>query len=162
MLPDVKKILYPTDLSKNARYAFSYAADLAQRYNAMITILYVQENMNQGIESQIREMIGPEKWERLKSEKKDYVTGTIRTRLEEFCNEMDSKIDSCRLLVEDILITRGNPTEEILKTSQKIKADMIVMGTYGHNILQGSLIGGTARKIVKHSEIPVLVVKLPK
>ncbi|MCP3876667.1 MAG: universal stress protein, partial [Desulfobacteraceae bacterium] len=56
----------------------------------------------------------------------------------------------------------GNPTEEILVTSKNIKADMIVMGSYGHNILQGALLGGTARKVVQTSEKPVLVIRLPK
>ena len=34
---EIKKILFATDLSENAKHAFSYAADLAQRYDAMIT-----------------------------------------------------------------------------------------------------------------------------
>ncbi|NIV13005.1 universal stress protein, partial [Candidatus Saccharibacteria bacterium] len=42
------------------------------------------------------------------------------------------------------------------------KADMIVVGTHGHNILQDSLIGNTARRIVKDSQIPVLVIRLPE
>lgn len=36
MVPKIKKILYATDMSEHARYAFSYAADLAQRYAASI------------------------------------------------------------------------------------------------------------------------------
>ena len=41
MIPEIKKILYTTDLSQNARYAFGYAASLANRYDAGITILHV-------------------------------------------------------------------------------------------------------------------------
>ncbi|WP_300460298.1 universal stress protein [Desulfobacula sp.] len=162
MVPDIKKILYATDLSESARYAFAYAADLAQRYDAMMTILYVMENMNHTVEIQIKDMMGQEEWDRLKSEKSDFLTQQIRSRLESFCQEMDSQIDSCRLLVEDIRITKGNPTEEILNLSKQMDADMIVMGSYGHNILLDSLIGGTARKVVKNSQIPVLVIRLPK
>ena len=32
MIPEIRKILYTTDLSPNARFAFSYAASLANRY----------------------------------------------------------------------------------------------------------------------------------
>jgi len=162
MIPKIKKILYATDLSENARYAFGYAADLAQRYDTMITILYVMENINHVMEIQIKDMMGQEKWERLQSEKLDYLTQKIKDRLEDFCREMDSQIDSCRLLIEDIRITKGNPTEVILNTAKDIHADMIVMGSYGHNILQDAFIGGTARRVVKKSETPVLVVRLPK
>jgi nucleotide-binding universal stress UspA family protein len=162
MIPKIKKILYATDLSENARYAFSYAADLAQRYDTMITILYVMENINHVMEIQIKDMMGQEKWDRLQSEKLDDITQKIKARLEDFCKEMDSQIDSCRLLIEDIRITKGNPTEIILKTAKDIHADMIVMGSHGHNILRDAFIGGTARRVVKKSETPVLVVKLPK
>lgn len=162
MVPKIKKILYATDLSESARHAFSYAADLAQRYDAMITIIYVMENISQAVEFQIRDMLGKEKWGQLKSEKHDFLVKKIKSRLEDFCQEMDSQIDSCRLLVEDIRITKGNPSEEILNTSKDINADMIVMGSYGYNILKGALLGGTARKVVRNSEIPVLVIRLPK
>ena len=42
-LPDVqiKKILYATDLSESAVHAFAYAASLADKYGAGITILHV-------------------------------------------------------------------------------------------------------------------------
>lgn len=162
MVPQIKKILYATDLSENAKHAFGYAADLAQRYNAMVTILYVMENMNHIAENQVRDLLGKDKWNKVKSEKREYVTKKINTRIENFCQEMNSHFDSCRLLVEDILIKEGSPTEEILTTSKEMKADMVVMGSYGHNILQGALLGGTARRVVKNSEIPVLVVRLPK
>jgi nucleotide-binding universal stress UspA family protein len=162
MVPEIKKILYATDLSENAKYAFGYAADLAQRCNAMVTILYVMENMNHLVESQVKDVLGKGEWDRLKSEKLAYLTKKVESRIENYCQEKDSKVDSCRLLLEDVLIKDGHPTEEILNASKEIKADMIVMGSYGHNILQGAVLGGTARKVVKSSEIPVLVVRLPK
>lgn len=161
MIPHIKTILYPTDLSDTARYAFGYAADLARRYDALITILYVMEDLNHIVESQIRDMLGREQWEKLRTEKQDHLKQSIRSRLEDFCIEMESRIDSCRLLVEEIRITRGQPAQAILDTAKEIKADLIVMGNRGHNLLQGSLIGGTARKIVQTGSIPVLVVRQP-
>jgi len=162
MVPKIKKILYATDLSETAKYAFSYAADQAKHYDAMITIVYVMENMNPMIENQVKDMVGKEKWESLKLEKMSYLTQQIKSRIEDFCAEMESHIDSCRLLVEDIRISKGNPGEEILNTSKEIGADMIVMGNYGHNIIQEALIGGSARTVVKNSDVPVLLIRLPK
>ncbi len=162
MAPEIKKILFATDLSENARHAFGYAADLAKRYDAMITIVFVMESLNHIAEVQISEMLGQEAWNRLKSEKYEHLIQMIKTRLEAFCTEMDSEIDSCRLLVENIKIEKGNPSEEILIVSKEINADMIVMGTHGYNMLQDALIGGTARNVVKKSAVPVLVVKLPE
>ena len=74
---------------------------------------------------------------------------------------MDAEINSCRLLVGDIKVTKGNPAEEILNLSEDIHADMIVMGSYGYNILKGAFLGGTTRKVVRNSKTPVLVIRLP-
>ncbi|MBU3954502.1 MAG: universal stress protein, partial [Proteobacteria bacterium] len=68
MVPNIKKILYPTDLSDNAKHAFRYAADLALKYDAMITILYVMEDMNYTVEFQVRGMLGAKEWDRVKAE----------------------------------------------------------------------------------------------
>ncbi|MGD8721592.1 MAG: universal stress protein, partial [Desulfobacterales bacterium] len=46
MLPDIKIILYATDLSENARRAFGYAASLANRYGAKIIVLHVIEDFS--------------------------------------------------------------------------------------------------------------------
>ena len=45
MIPQIKKILYATDLSKNSSYAFLYATDIARRHDAKIVILHVIESI---------------------------------------------------------------------------------------------------------------------
>lgn len=162
MIPDINKILYATDLSESARHAFGYAADLAAKYKATLTILYVMENLNYTSEVQVGEMVGRKTWEELKRKKLEYLVQKIQARVETFCTEMATRHDSYQLLGQNILIERGNPQEIILETSQLIGADLIVMGTHGYNILKDALIGGTARKVVRNSEVPVLVIRLPK
>ena len=44
MVPDIKKILFTTDLSKQTRHAFDYAISLAVT-TASLTILYVMEDL---------------------------------------------------------------------------------------------------------------------
>ena len=162
MIPEINKILYATDLSENARYAFGYAADLAAKYKATLTILYVMENLNHTSEVQVGEIVGPETWEKLKRKKQEYLIQKIQDRLETFCTEMATRHDACQLLGQTIRIERGNPQEVILETSRQMGADLIVMGTHGYNILKDALIGGTARKVVRNSEVPVMVIRLPK
>ncbi|MEX1299415.1 MAG: universal stress protein [Desulfotignum sp.] len=162
MIPEIKRILYATDLSENARYAFGYAADLADKHNARITIISVMENLGTHSETRIRDMLGLEKWDQLKSQYAEASKDKIKTRVSDFCKEMDGKLESCSFMVDDIRVPKGIPHVEILKTAKDIQADMIVIGTHGHNILQDSLIGSTARRIVKDSKIPVLVIRLPE
>jgi len=46
MIPQIKKILFTTDLSKQTRHAFNYAVGLANQYGASLTILYVMEDLS--------------------------------------------------------------------------------------------------------------------
>ena len=45
MLPQIKNILYATDLSDNARHALAYAASLAHRYGAKMIILHLLDEI---------------------------------------------------------------------------------------------------------------------
>lgn len=162
MIPKIKKILYATDLSESARHAFGYAADLAVKYEATLTILYVMENLNYTSEVQVSEMVGPEIWENLKRQKQEYLTQKIQARVENFCKEMSALYDSCQFLDQNIRIEKGSPQEVILETSRQMGADLIVMGTHGYNMLKDAILGGTARKVVRNSEVPVMVIRLPK
>jgi len=161
MKPRIKRILYATDLSENARYAFSYAADLAQKYGAQITIISVLETFSPNSETRLKDMVGTEKWEQLKAEHAKGSVEKIKGRVSNFCQEMDDQIDSCSQRVDDIRVPQGVPHVEILKTAKNIEADIIILGTHGHNIFQDSLLGSTARRIVKDSQIPVMVIRLP-
>jgi len=43
MIPEIKKILYATDLSPNSAYALRYAINSAKKHDAGIIILHVVE-----------------------------------------------------------------------------------------------------------------------
>ena len=45
MAPMIKKVLYATDLSKNAAFAFRYAMDFAEKNDAELIILHVLEEI---------------------------------------------------------------------------------------------------------------------
>jgi nucleotide-binding universal stress UspA family protein len=40
MIPQIKEILYATDLTKNSAYAFYFATDLARKHGAKIVVLH--------------------------------------------------------------------------------------------------------------------------
>lgn len=53
----------------------------------------------------------------------------------------------------------GPAAQEIVRASQREKADLIVMGTHGHGLLGRALMGSVAQKVVADCETPVLLVK---
>jgi nucleotide-binding universal stress UspA family protein len=53
----------------------------------------------------------------------------------------------------------GHPAEEILKLSENIPADLIVMGTLGKRGLDRFLLGSVAEKVSRTSKVPVMIVR---
>jgi nucleotide-binding universal stress UspA family protein len=161
IIPDVNKILYATDLSENARYCFGYAVSLAHQYDASLTILHVLE-IRSGYMYDLSNYLGAEKWEELKKSHDEEAISTIQTRLADFCAEVAAEDDSCKFIVDDILVKRGNPVEEILHQAESGDFDLVVMGTHGHKALADVMMGSTARRILRRCKKPVLVVRLPE
>lgn len=162
MVPEIKKILYATDLSENARYAFSYAASMADRYDAQVTVLHVLEDVSTTFNMHISGYLGEQEWAQLQVEKEGALLDTITERLNTFCSEAREEMDQCKFIVEKILAVKGIPAQEILNQAEINDADVIVMGTRGYGVFKDALMGGTARRVVRRSPIPVLVVRLPE
>ncbi len=162
MIPKIKKILYATDLSENARFAFSYAASLANQYNAGITVLHVVELASASANVHLVSLLGEDRWEAIMRQNTQDILDTVKERLDKFCEDMKAEDKACRFIVDDIVVRQGHAVEEILSQSEAVGYDIIVMGTQGYGILAGALMGSTARRVVRRSKTPVLVVRLPE
>jgi len=168
----INKILYATDLSENARYAFAYAVSLADLYKASITFIHVLPEVPDRLDKQVVGYISEERWQEIKSrnveEAKDAIIGkrrshpAIRDALQHFSENVKESRPGDGFVTEDIIIERGNPVEKILQYSEEIDCDLIVMGTHGHGTLADAMMGSTARRVLRRSPKPVLVVRLPE
>lgn len=58
--------------------------------------------------------------------------------------------------------TGAKPGELIIKVAEQQKSDMIVMGTRGLGAIRRALLGSVSEYVIRHAEIPVIVVRLPK
>ena len=161
MIPEINKILYTTDLSENAKYAFGYAMSLANRYGAAITILYVL-HVSPTSYSLVTGIIGEEEWDKLRQNKEQGVLDTIKDRIKNFCMEASAEIPSCSFITDEIIVKTGNPAEEILLQADVGDYDLVVMGARGHGIMTGVMVGSISRRVVKRCKKPVLVVHLPE
>lgn len=162
MIPEIRKILYTTDLSENARYAFAYAASLAHRYGAGITILYVLEDLAPSRDMLVINIIGEKKWEELRDSNKQAVMETIKARLEKFCEDVSQELPECPFITDEIVVKIGNPVDEILNQADKTGCDILVMGAHGHGVLSDAMMGSTSRRVLRRCKKPVLVVRLPE
>jgi nucleotide-binding universal stress UspA family protein len=60
--------------------------------------------------------------------------------------------------VEAILL-EGNPSDELIRYSEEEKMDIVIMGTLGKTGLDRFLLGSVAGNLVRHSKVPVMVVR---
>ena len=162
MIPEIKKILYTTDLSENARYAFGYAASLANRYDAGVTILHVLEDISPTSNSLVTNIIGKDRWEELRGQNEKEVIDTIRSRLTKFCDDVQAELPSCPFITDKIMVKIGSPVDEILLEVEKNSYDLVVMGAHGQSVLADTLMGSVSRRVVRRCKTPVLVIRLPE
>ena len=162
MIPEIKKILYTTDLSENARYAFGYAASIANRFGAGITILNVIEEVSHYSNSLVMNIIGAEKWKELKKANEKEVFNTVKGRVEKFCEDVAGELPNCPFITDEIIVKIGNPVDEIMKQAKAADYDLIVMGAHGHGIVAGAVMGSTSRRVLRRCKKPVLVIRLPE
>jgi nucleotide-binding universal stress UspA family protein len=156
MIPQIKKILYATDLSKNSAYAFYYAIHMAKRDEAKIVILHAVEPlppMAIAFEDFVYK-VAKDRWE--DAAKK------IKERVEEFSKKVDAQMGISSLdLVSNVIIRLGHPVEEILKAVDEEGCDVIVLGTHGKGFLEQTFLGSVSRSVLLRSQKPVFVVPLP-
>ena len=160
-IPSIRKILYTTDLSENARYAFGYAVSLANQYNAKITILHVLEELSTTALWMVGDIIGEKRWSALKIEKEDTVIESLHSRLQAFCEEIAEDVPDCPFTVERTVVETGHPVDRIIEHAESDSFDVIVMGSRGLGMLGDVMLGSTSRRVLRRCAVPVLVVRLP-
>jgi nucleotide-binding universal stress UspA family protein len=60
--------------------------------------------------------------------------------------------------VESVLL-EGNPSDELIRYAEEEKMDVVIMGTLGRTGLDRLLLGSVAGNLVRHSKVPVMVVR---
>ena len=162
MIPDIKKILYATDLSENSRYAFGYAVSLANSHDAKITVLHVVEELSSFALSMVADMLGKKRLADIKTEKEKEVISELKTRLEEFCNDVRREQPGCPFVTDDTIVVTGHPVDQIVHQALEMDADLIVIGSHGRGGLADATLGSTSRRVLRRCAMPVLVVRLPE
>jgi nucleotide-binding universal stress UspA family protein len=59
----------------------------------------------------------------------------------------------------EVVIRKGTPYKEIIKTAREEEASIIMIGSRGLGFIEGMLLGGTTDSVIRHSEIPIFVFK---
>ena len=142
-----KQILCPVDFSDFSDYAMRYAALLAQKFEARLTLLHVVAPILVPLPGDA--LVPPMRQADLAD-----IADACRERLTRTAGDLAEKgiAVACQ-------VTSGVPYLEILRMAEELHADMIVMGTHGRSGLVHLMIGSVAERVVRKAPCAVLTVK---
>lgn len=166
VVPNIKRILYATDLSDTARHAVRYACSIGHRFNAEVTLLHVipdiMEEISMGTGINLADHMGRKEWEAFNKKGIEGAKIAIHARIKDTSQAVAREMPHCPLNDNNVEIRVGKPVEQILSTVRNGNFDLVVMGTHGHGKLGHSIIGSVAGDVIRRCSRPVMVVKLPE
>jgi len=140
----MKKILIPVDFSEHSEYALEVAATLAKKHNASLVVLHMM-----GLsEAVLTRDESQEMFEAI------YYMKLAEKRFEDFLDKEYLKDIALETTVQNY-----KEFHEIKSVAKEFEADLIVMGSHGASGLKEVFVGSNTEKVVRTSDIPVLVVK---
>lgn len=149
--PYYKKILFCTDFSENADYAFDFAYGIAKRDQGLLYILHViPENFHETF----FELLIPRN-----------TVNKLHTIIKEDVkrrhnNHYAKKIGNT--ITYKIVTKSGREDEQILTFAHREGIDIMVIGTHGRTGIEHAFFGSVAEKVLRHSPFPVLVIPCRK
>ena len=140
---DIKKILFPIDLTENASKLLPYVFSLSKKYNSSVYLLHVVQDLN--------------KWGKLyvphpsmDNFQKEAIEAA-KSALQTLCEE---QLQRCRDF--KTIVVSGDAAQEILKVIAAEGIDLVIMGTHGRKGLEHVIFGSVAETVVKNAPVPVL------
>jgi nucleotide-binding universal stress UspA family protein len=140
----MKKILVPVDFSEPSAYALEVAAKIAESQQAEIVVLHML-----GLSEAVLTKDETQEYEEAK-----YYMELARKRFKSFLNKPYLKDIKIKQIVQNYKIFK-----ELNKVAQEQHIDLIVMGSHGTSGVSEIFAGSNTEKVVRTSDVPVLVVK---
>ena len=142
-------ILVPVDGSETAARALREATQLARSLSSRIRLIHIVNStpwVSQGAPGVIEELLTQ-----------------MRSTGESIIHEAKTTVRAAGIDVDDRLIEAVGERagELVVSEARDWPADLIVCGTHGRRGLKRLLMGGDAEYIVRHSPVPVLLVREP-
>ena len=140
----MKKIIVPVDFSIHSEYALEAAAIIAKKNNAQILALHMLE----GSDSFFNTSDGEQQAKMM------FFLRLAEQKFEDFIDK-----DYLREVSIVPIVKSFKVFSEISNVAQEHNADLIVMGSHGASGFSEIFVGSNTQKVIRYSEIPVLVIK---
>jgi nucleotide-binding universal stress UspA family protein len=144
-MPDIKRILVPTDFSETADVALDYALFLAQALGATVSVAHV-------FDDPFEAAYASEQYVPMPAAIREEILANVRNRLAARVARSGR-----RGMTSEIL--SGPAARAIVDRARD--ADLVVMGTHVRHGMAHLLMGSVAERVVRTAPCPVLTVRGP-
>jgi nucleotide-binding universal stress UspA family protein len=133
-LLDYKKILFPVDLSETSVKIFPHVETIVDKFGAEVWLMFVAKVNDYFVEG-------------------EEPGASIKKKVTEYKNEYFSGIPDSH-----VVVTEGEPAEEILSYITAEDIDLVIMATRGRTALDKAIFGSVASKVARVGLVPVVLV----
>jgi len=150
----IKNILVPVDGSEHSGKALALAVDIAEKYDANLSVLFVASHEIDGglhhfaATEYSREYIP--KYGRVVREISEQVAKKI-------ISGMIKKVKS-KIMISEVIL-HGDPATQIVKYIEDNNFDTAIFGSRGLGTIKGMLMGSVSRKVTKSVECTCVITK---
>jgi len=142
------KILLATDGSEEAALAARTAADIAQKTQSELHVVYVGSSLEYV-------GMGPPEIADIPAPTQEQLSAEAR----ELLNAEVEQVRAVGGTVAQAHLGLGAPDRGIVDLAEEIGAGLVVMGSRGHGGIRRALMGSVSDSVVRHAHCPVLVVR---
>lgn len=140
----MKKILVPTDFSKNADNALDYAVQIAKKTNSKIILFHVFYIAYYSYDSQMDFM----------TEQSFYIQENTKNNLVRLCEKVKQTFGAeCEYISKE-----GFVVDSIISASEEEDIDLIIMGTKGASGIKEVLMGSNTAKVIGRTSRTLIAV----
>ena len=143
---EIKKILFPCDLTINASKILPYVLSVSEKYDSMIYLLHVVEDLSKWYSGLYDSHSSMDLYQ-------NKALKRAEACMDKLCEE---QLQNCPNFQRRKV--SGDPAREILKTIDSEGIDLVIMGTHGRKGLEDTIFGSVAENVMKKSSVPVLVI----
>ena len=141
----IRTVLVTTDFSDTSKRAFGLARQVAEKFEAKIVALHVQELQLPPLVVEYAGAGLPEIVYRHEEQG--------REMLEELAQQLGTGVKT--------VVVSGTPHLEIVRIAEEQDVDMIIMATHGRGFFSHAVLGSTTERVIRRAPCPVLVVREP-
>jgi len=146
----LKHIVVAVDASPSSNNAVEMAVNLAKTYGAKLSFLNVVRDMQ--LPESVMRMAEVEHIQGARSDVLRFVGEKTLKQAEATAREFGLEDTGRKVAV-------GDPATEIADFAKNSNADLIVIGTRGHNDLKGMFLGSVSRKVSNLADVNVMIVR---